>query len=272
VAEYFENTLKTGEFYFKYAIGKSALRGREFHEYDEMVYYMGGNACLVTRSAKIPLSPRTLIFIPRETFHQFIISDEDSYKRCILQYSGDGHVKRFISSVSDGVKVVTAISSNTQRIFEFLMRMSKCTLTDEEKRELLSATLTELLLEQKFFGEEGAAENTSVSNLTLTALDYIDKNYGSHIDISRMAKELKASVSNLAHTFKSDLSISIYKYVTEKRLSSVRAMVGEGKSLYNAAIASGFSDYSAFFRHYKKHYGESPTKRTKNNENAQSGK
>ena len=269
---YFEKAIKTSEFYFKYAIGKSALRGREFHEYDELVYYMGGEASLVSRNVKMPLSAGTLVFIPRETFHQFIISDENDYKRCILQYSGDGHVKRFISSLSDGVKVVTAISPNTQRVFEFLMKMSNCTLTDEEKTVLLSSAATEILLEQRFFGEELATNNACVSRLTAAALDYIDKNYGSNIDIGRMAKELNVSQSNLAHVFKADLSISIYKYVTEKRLSSVRALVGEGMTFYNAAIASGFSDYSAFFRHYKKHYGESPTKRTKNNEYAQSGK
>ena len=91
------------------------------------------------------------------------------------------------------------------------------------------------------------------------ALDYIDSNLAQELRLDAVAQALGVSVSTLSHRFRKDLNISVYRYISEKRLSAVRRYMEQGLSLGAAAERSGFRDYSGFFRLYKSYFGESPS-------------
>jgi len=258
---YFENKISVKDFFFKYALGKSALSGEEFHEYDELVYYIDGGARLISKNVQMVLPSESLVFIPRETFHQFVIADEDNYKRCILHFYGHGEHEQLMREVAYGVRVVSTPSQNTRRIFDFLSNTARVGVSERDGSLLLSSAFAEILLEEKLFSKGAVTNNSTTSVLSGEALDYIDKNYASDIRVEDVARALKVSTSSLAHSFKRDFSISVYRYITEKRLSSVRALVDSGMGLSNAALQCGFRDYSSFYRLYKKQYGESPSEK-----------
>ena len=65
---------------------------------------------------------------------------------------------------------------------------------------------------------------------------------------------LYVSPSTLSHKFSKELKISVYQYITKKRLSVAHKLIKQGESLKNAALSSGFNDYSCFYRLYKKYY------------------
>ena len=83
---------------------------------------------------------------------------------------------------------------------------------------------------------------------------YIDENYTKKISIESIAKHLYISPSTLAHKFRKELNITIYQYISKKRVLYVQKLVKKGESYSEAAIKSGFSDYSCFYRIYKKYY------------------
>ena len=56
-----------------------------------------------------------------------------------------------------------------------------------------------------------------------------------------------------------DGKISVYQYISKKRLANARLLIEAGATVSDAAINSGFNDYSVFFRMYKKYYGEPPS-------------
>ena len=82
----FEYYLTDGNCHLKYAQGKPAVVGREFHNYDEIILFIEGNAQLVSKNIQIQLAPGSIIFIPREEFHQFVVTESERYKRCILGF------------------------------------------------------------------------------------------------------------------------------------------------------------------------------------------
>lgn len=256
----FINEIKTEHFYFKHALGKSELHGEEFHEHDEIVFCLSNGVRLLSKNVQLDLPFPCIVFIPREHFHHFTYKDEDSYLRCILHYKGQGEIMELMRSVCDEVKVVLLPGTHSTELFMHLMKCAERGISEEDGELLLRAAFTALLVDEKLFGKS-AAKGASISDLTRSAIEFIDENYAMPITLEDIAASIGVSVSTLSHVFSRELSLSVHKYVTEKRFSSVRAQLAEGASLGDAALRSGFSDYSAFFRLYKKRYGEIPSQR-----------
>jgi AraC-like DNA-binding protein len=254
----YKHEIRGERFYFKHALGRSELHGDEFHDFDEIVFCLGKEVRLISKNIQLDLSYPCIIFIPREHFHHFIYGDEDNYRRCILQFKGRGELSKLVRDTLEGVKVVLSPSAHSVAIFEHLMRCAENGVSAADCDLLLSSAFSSLIMEERVFGG-ACVKSEPISPLTRLAIDYIDENFSSAIAISDIAKALNVSPSTLSHSFSRDLSISVYRYVTEKRLSAVRALLDEGVSIGEAARRNGFSDYSTLYRLYKKKYGITPS-------------
>ena len=123
------------------------------------------------------------------------------------------------------------------------------------------STVEQLLFFCKYCDTDVISKNINLSPVIRHAIEIIDRDYDKDLSVKSIAKLLYVSPSTLSHKFSKELNISVYRYITEKRLSVVRQYIEKGERAYVAAEKSGFSDYSAFFRLYKKRYGKNPTSR-----------
>ena len=114
--------------------------------------------------------------------------------------------------------------------------------------------------EEWFYAKQNAFKLVNkcigLSPIVSRALKIIDEKYTENLSVKTIAEMLYVSPSALAHKFSKELNISVYRYITKKRLSAVRESVSRGESLTEAAINNGFSDYSCFYRLYKKYNKE----------------
>ena len=255
----FSHYLTAGGCHLKYARGKPAVTGQEFHSYDEIVLFLEGSAQLISKNIQLRLTPGSMILIPKEQFHQFVVSDSDSYTRCILGFGDVPQLQDLIRRTMTEVTVLPSPSDQSLSLFRTLMQAAQADLTQEEQQLLLHSALTQLLFCQQLSGGESIRKYLTVSPMTQDALDYIDSHLSEALRLESIAQALAVSVSSLSHRFRKDLSISVYRYISEKRLSAVRQYMARGLSLGAAAERSGFRDYSGFFRLYKSCYGENPS-------------
>jgi len=87
---------------------------------------------------------------------------------------------------------------------------------------------------------------------------YIEKHYASHITIDDLARQFYVSNSTISHLFKQKMGVSLYRYITQRRLIAAKTLIGQKLPLEEIAQQVGFSDYSTFYRAFKQEYGISP--------------
>ncbi len=255
----FEYYLTAGSCHLKYAQGRPAVIGREFHSYDEIVLFLAGNAQLISENIQLRLTPGSIVLIPKEQFHQFVVTDSQQYLRCILGFEEIPHLRELIRQTMTEVTVFPNPSEQMLSVFQTLIQATREKLTPTEQTALLQSAVGQLLLGQKLSGGESIRKYVTVSPLTQKALHYIDSNLAGELRLEMIAQALGISVSSLCHRFRKEMSISVYRYISEKRLSAVRQCVQQGMNLGVAAERCGFKDYSGFFRLYKSYYGEVPS-------------
>ena len=87
---------------------------------------------------------------------------------------------------------------------------------------------------------------------------FIEEHYAEHLTLADFAKRYYISESTISHLFKQKMGVSLYRYLTQRRLIAAKNLILQGANLENVAERIGFSDYSTFYRAFKGEFGISP--------------
>ena len=246
---------------FKYAKGKSAETGKEFHAFYEIIYFMGGKAKFISENIQMDLKPNTLIVIPYETYHQLLITNsEDDYHRCVFHFSEVSDLRELISQ---SMNRTLLIEMNPQFHFLFQQMIS---LTEQERSDTTNSVVMHSVL-SLLLNEIASKNYTNIETVVPNTLSekctaYIAEHITESISVEDIAKELNVSVSHLAHSFKKQMNISIHQYILKKKLVIAHHKIMDGEPATQAAIECGFNDYSGFYKQFKKMFNKAPSDRS----------
>ena len=87
---------------------------------------------------------------------------------------------------------------------------------------------------------------------------YIERNYPQHITIDELARQFYVSNSTISHLFKQKMGVSLYRYITQRRLIAAKSLIPKKIPMEEIAAQVGFADYSTFYRAFRQEYGISP--------------
>lgn len=90
------------------------------------------------------------------------------------------------------------------------------------------------------------------------ARDYLHANCTRVVTLDELEVATGRDRWSLSHDFRTFYGTSPYRYLTMRRLDSVRHMLLAGKSLAYAAVTAGFADQSHMTRHFSKTFGLTP--------------
>lgn len=116
--------------------------------------------------------------------------------------------------------------------------------------------LTLLIRAMNGSGEPPLREKTELLD---ELLSFVSGHLQEKITVRDAARKLHVSESTVTHLCSKRLGLSFYRYVTQQRLDRARRLMMDNGELSTVAEQSGFCDYTAFFRAFKREYGLSPS-------------
>ncbi len=140
----------------------------------------------------------------------------------------------------------------------------KGVLEEEEKRPgweaaVMGNTLTIFANMKRIYMERSAGTMKAEKPELLDRITaHIEKYYATHITIDDLARKFYVSNSTVSHLFKQKMGVSVYRYITQRRLIAAKTLIGQKLPLEEVSHRVGFSDYSTFYRAFKQEYGISP--------------
>lgn len=125
-------------------------------------------------------------------------------------------------------------------------------------REAVTGKLWTLVSElQRMQATHGMHRNPYVT----AAKRYIEENYMKPISVADMAHMLNLDRSYFSTVFRRETGTSPKQYLASVRLEHAAQLLAvEGESVAGAAVHSGYGDSMNFSRHFKAHFGVSPSR------------
>lgn len=99
---------------------------------------------------------------------------------------------------------------------------------------------------------------TNETPLYILLCDYINLHLTENLSLDVLAQEFYVSKYHIAHMFKENMGLGVQQYISKRRLHMIKNNIPSGIPLTQLALDYGFSEYTTFFRAFKKEYGLSP--------------
>ena len=231
-----------------------------YHDMYEILFLKEGDISFLTENHTYHIRRNSLILTRPRQQHCIRIDGNSPYDRYDLVFTPTGSCLKLLSSLPDDLFVI-GFDANPMVIHLFEKMDFYCQkLSGNALGSILRALIEEVLLHVMLYLQDSRRSGSDNKQpLTRQAMAYIDDNLLSLTDVSAICRELGISRSYLYQLFQEDLDTTPKRYIMERRLNLARQELFLGAKPTEVYTQCGFSDYSAFFRAYKKHFGYPPT-------------
>ena len=240
------------------------------HDYIELIYcHNAADVEYLIGANRYRLQKGDIVYVPPGVSHRPILPEKLSspYERDVLWIS-----QEFVNTIqemypNDTVRQpeqsVPIRTAGTR--WEFLGELFRNGVLEEEQKRpgweaaVFGNTLMIFANLKRAYSERTAGTMQAEKPELLDRIAaYIEKNYAAHITIDDLARQFYVSNSTISHLFKQKMGVSIYRYITQRRLIAAKSLIAEKKPMEEISQAVGFADYSTFFRAFKQEFGISP--------------
>lgn len=245
---------------FKYAKGNTNIYGRMFHDHYEIYLLLAGKVEFTNNHTKQILNPFQLVVIPPGEYHQFVVNGNiDDYERCVIDIYPEIFEPDILPTALSGKELLFLNESN--RIVKHFIYLIEClSIMDESDfSHVLCAVATDIIFLIKNYHDVQCVLAENISSLSLNLMSYLNEHFTEQIDLDMLSQKFFCSTSSLCHVFKNDFGISIKKYIIQKRVNVANIALQKGEKPEEVCVKYGFSNYSTFYRDYKKYFGFSPS-------------
>lgn len=240
------------------------------HNYAEVLFCRtSANVEYLIGFNRYRLQKGDIVYIPPGVSHRPILPEklEMPYERDVLWISQEFLVQMqqmFADDTATQRDHSVPIRTAGTR-WEFLEELFRAGVLEEEAKRpgweaaVMGNTLMILANMKRIYIERSAGPMKAEKPELLDRIaGFIERNYAQHITVDDLARRFYVSNSTISHQFKQKMGVSIYRYITQRRLIAAKSLIGENLPLEEIARRVGFVDYSTFYRAFKQEFGISP--------------
>ncbi len=265
--------MKTGyqgkDFSFFHIIDDEVQNGNfalHFHnDLMEILVFLEGDADFHIEGNVYPLEPMDIIIASSNELHRVVHRKPCRYERIVINISTSFFTdnkcemfeRAFVNKRPGEQNLIKHEVPESQTLHDIIGKLQKYAFEDNPIPMIVRNTLIEFLyiLNSK---EIEVAKSSSKNNHIRDIILYINENITGNLDLDVIADRFFMSKYHLCHIFKKHTGFTVNQYITRKRITLVKDLCEQGKSLTFAASEAGFKSYSSFYRAYLKENGASP--------------
>lgn len=237
------------------------------------IYYVqNGSGILQIENKQYTMNPGNFILVQDWQVHQFKYKDTEC-RYCVLQFDlctldalkNIPHIETDLTSwiFNIGKTQEAFFSLDEKHILLFNELLEKYDRHKGFCMDILRfSTFLELIvfcfvhIKKTFKADLGKTKKESISK---KAMNYIDLHYLENITLEDIANHLFISRKYLNNVFKKETNFTVKNYIIHRRIIQAKLyLMDQNTSVQEAFSSSGFSEYSNFFKHFKKIVGMTP--------------
>lgn len=239
------------------------------HTVYEIYYFISGDADIMVEGKMYHLTPHTLFIIAPNVLHGIKVNSKADYVRNVLFISPE-HLslerRHLLTGIVPGHKkagVSEILYENTEsyHLDEFFYHINQLDSQPEDIREMLVPIFCEALLSQIYLLGHNLKPATFINQIPdkiLEIIDFLNSNLTENQTLDEIADHFFISKNYLNSSFKKYFGTTVMDYIRYKRIILAKQAMQAGESATVAAMQSGFTDYSSFYRAFIKYAGTSP--------------
>ena len=246
-----------------------------YHTFHKIIEFLGGESGYGVEGKQYLLQPGDLVLVPQGCIHRPEAEPNAPYERRILYLSPE-FLRR-----AGGSCDLAACFDRAREEFRFVVHPADGTggaqlaaLEHAEREDAFGRELlAQSLLFQFLIGLNRAMADDLLQYAKPAAYDrkiesilrYLSEHLTEPVSIDDLAARFFVSKYHMMRQFRAQTGYTIHGYLTGKRLMRARAMIATGTPVLQASEESGFGDYSAFLRAYRKQFGAAPNQEKRAN-------
>lgn len=243
----------------------------EFHNHDfwEFYIFLDGNVTYHIEDKVYNLCSTDILIIPPGKMHRPVFTNQEGvYERIVLWVN-----PHYISTIDNQYGYLVAMleqfeEHNCYRINLEQKEFKLLTCILEKLIESFnSGTGTTTIVNQAYLtifisliSNSGSAQNdTKQTNFVPQIINYINEHLNEVIYLDDLCNRFFISKFHLIRMFKEYTSSSVYDYIIAKRIILAKVLLRDGASAIIASQQCGFTDYSNFYKSFKRKTGMTPS-------------
>lgn len=252
-----------GSLFYTHAVKKNQQKDSyqpHFHNLTEIIFFKSGNISYITDGKKFKLKKDMLVLTRPAHIHDINVEGDEEYERYNILIDEKSLPFDIYQKIPYDIHVLD-FEKNTNISNIFKKMDYYCNVLDGEDlgnilQSLVQEVLYNIIIESKNVTK---SISTTTNPIISKAMEYIENNLLTLSGVEEIANELFVTKSHLHHLFIEHLKMPPKKYIAVKRLTIAKRELYSGSKATEVCAKCGFSDYSSFYRAYKKQFGHSPT-------------
>jgi AraC-type DNA-binding domain-containing proteins len=242
------------------------------HSYYEIYFFLEGSIDYIVKDQKYKLKFGDCLLIPPKVEHQPIFLDNSKPYRRLVLWITSAYLTEIAKISPDLIYCFEHVIKEEDYKFRGEASISHdihsrfITLLEESRSNRFGGQAAKILQLGSFllnFSRLIYDKNHQVAfhyqhDLYVRIYNYIGENLTGNLSLEHLASYFYVSKYHISHIFKDNMGISVHQYVMKKRLQESIKGILSGISVSKVYDLYGFSDYTNYYRAFKKEYGISP--------------
>lgn len=238
----------------------SALNQHEAHIHHECEIYLNlsGDVFFEVEGRIYPVSRGSVILTRPYEIHHCVYRSNLSHRHYWITFSaGDSQkfLKMFFDRTKGSENLIQLDEEQLQSLCSVLEELLKSN-TGQIRQRICFLQIFEILMMGKMPGHTDTVPG--LSSYVQAALNYMEEHLTENIGIREMAAAAGVSVNTLERHFKDTFALSPTAMLRKKRLAESTRYLRDRATVSEAAMKSGFTDYSNFIQTFRRYYGMTP--------------